>query len=97
MDRVIYEYNSEAGYVVVFQDSKGKLMKALIERISACRSLYLAELLGCKNLSRPSILEVDAHNVTITIIALYPINSEFGFIVEDCKEMLTSRPDIFIN
>ncbi|KDP35053.1 hypothetical protein JCGZ_11214 [Jatropha curcas] len=99
-----YFQEDVTGGAVVFEDGEGMFLQAVSSHSVGCKPLATAEALAF----RSALLFIGAHyqssgcifvDCQVLFCALNSQTldfSEFGIIVEDCKQLLVDRPDIQI-
>lgn len=97
VDGTIFYTSGRTRCGAVARDSDGRVLVVLSGKFHGCRTPHLVELLGCPNILNyilshflgPDIVKIDALNVQKAFTTNEEDCFKFGFIVEDCKTLLT--------
>lgn len=105
VDDIVFSSGSDGGYGAVIRDAFGTVILILLNKFSECKSFFVVELLSCWNAPQyivvnvhdPDTLEIDVQWVFVTLSSTNRDDSEFNFIIEDCRTLLKRQSNISLN
>lgn len=99
MDAAVYKPEPKSGFGAIFRDVDGCALGMFSGRFKGCRSPFLAKLLGCRGTLRyiQEHVELDAQLVYEAIRSTEDDNSEFSFVIQNCRDLLRSMPHVSLS